>query len=90
MSSDALYSAVDCKDYTANPSEPVDLQTDSAPDGSRGACRRILPLGTGTLAIKLAGSGGTTRTLAVTEGIAEDVQAISLETATNVAVRVYW
>lgn len=85
MSSDATYSATDAKDYAA--SAAVDLINDT----SKGrACRRVRPLGTGNLVIKLAGSGGALRILAVTQNVDEELQGIAIDATNAVAVRVYW
>jgi hypothetical protein len=75
-------SAVDFLDF-ADPAAPVDLlATNGKPS------RRIRPLATGTLSVKVL--DGTVRTVAVTANVDEDIQAISLEAATTIATRVYW
>lgn len=82
MSHRQLQSAIDYLDV-ADPAAPVDLlATNGKP------CRRILPLATGTLVVK--NLEGTSRTLAVTANVGEDIVAITIEAATNIATRVYW
>jgi len=91
MSADDLNSYVDAVDYAASPGAAIDLATSNSPDGARrGPCRAIRALGSGNLVVKIAGSLGQVRTLAVTTGTLETIQAISIEVGTNVATRVYW
>lgn len=82
MSTKQIESASDWKDY-ANPSAQVDLIADGGKP-----CRRIRPLGTGTLVAK--NKAGTSRTIAVTENVDEDIEAITVEAATDIAFRAYW
>jgi hypothetical protein len=76
-------SSVFWADY-ADPSVVVDLK---AAFKNR-PCRGVMPLGTGTLVMK--NIYGTSCTTAVTANVFEPIQAITLEAATTIAVRIYW
>jgi hypothetical protein len=68
--------AIDLTSASVSPVAPV-----------RGHARwlRVEDVGSGTLAVKLTGSGGTTRTLTVTAGDEFDGKFVSVETTTTVA-----
>jgi hypothetical protein len=67
---------IDCSSVAVSPVAAV-----------RGHARwlRIESVGSGTLAVKMAGSGGTTRTLTVLNGTEITGKILSIETTTNVA-----